>query len=78
MYPDSLFWSFASSNHDVDSPPETPRIMALGNGAELTPKGGVNQQLVPFLKGMKGKRVGIVMFDFFDTPGDLVQALLDP
>jgi 1-phosphatidylinositol phosphodiesterase len=78
MYPDSLFWSFASSNYDVDSPPETPRIMALGNGAELTPKGGVNQQLVPFLKGMKGKRVGIVMFDFFDTPEDLVQALLDP
>lgn len=77
MYPDSLFWSFASSNYDTDVPPETPRIMALGNGTELTPKGGVNQQLVPFLQGLKGKRVGIVMFDFFGTPGDLVPTLLD-
>jgi 1-phosphatidylinositol phosphodiesterase len=77
QYPDSLFWSFASSNYDTDIPPETPRIMALGNGTELTPKGGVNQQLVPFLQGVKGKRVGIVMFDFFGTPGDLVQTLLD-
>jgi len=58
-------------------PPETPRIMALGNGTELTPLGGVNQQLVPFLKGLEGKRVGIVMFDFFGTPGDLAQTLLN-
>lgn len=74
---DSLFWSFASSNYDTDSPPETPRIMALGNGTELTPKGGVNQQLAEWLPKLKGKRVGIVMFDFFDTPVNLVQALLD-
>jgi 1-phosphatidylinositol phosphodiesterase len=76
MYPNSLFWSFASSGYDTDSPPETPRIMALGNGT-ATPDGGVNQQLATWLKGMKGKRVGIVMFDFFDTPGELVQTLLD-
>ncbi|KAN0109970.1 PLC-like phosphodiesterase [Hyaloscypha variabilis] len=72
-YPDSLFWSFASSSYVTDSPPETPRIMALGNGTVT----GVNQQLAAWLPTMKGKRVGIVMFDFFDTPGDLVQILLD-
>lgn len=77
QHPDSLFWSFASSEYDTDSPAETPEIMALGNGTEYTPLGGVNQQLVPFLKGMKGKRVGIVMFDFFQTPSDLVQTFLD-
>jgi 1-phosphatidylinositol phosphodiesterase len=51
--------------------------MALGNGTELTPLGGVNQQLVTFLKLLKGKRAGIVMFDFFGTPFDLVQTFLD-
>jgi len=76
-YPDSLFWTWASSEYVINVPADTPRIMALGNGTELTPLGGVNQQLVPFLKNLKGKRVGIVMFDFFDTPSDLVQTLLD-
>lgn len=75
-YKDSLFWSFASSENDSDNPVETPEIMALGNGTS-TPLGGVNQQLMPFFKGLKGKRVGIVMFDFFGTPGDLVPTFLD-
>ncbi|RDW61494.1 hypothetical protein BP5796_11386 [Coleophoma crateriformis] len=76
QYPNSLFWSFASSNYDADTPPETPEIMALGNGTGYTPRGGVNHLLVPFLKNMTGKRVGIVMFDFFETPNTLVPALL--
>jgi 1-phosphatidylinositol phosphodiesterase len=76
MYPDSLFWSFASSEYDVNVPVDTPRIMALGNGT-ATPLGGVNQQLVPFFQGMKGKRLGIVMFDFFDSPANLVESFLE-
>ncbi|KKA22903.1 hypothetical protein T310_3069 [Rasamsonia emersonii CBS 393.64] len=75
-HPDSLFWTFASSENTANSPPDFPRIMALGNGTQSTPKGGINQQLVPFLKGLKGKRVGIVMFDFYEQPGDLVDTLL--
>lgn len=59
---DSLFWTFCSSTNIPNSPPDTPVIQALGNGT-LTPSGGVNQQLVPFLKGLHGKRLGIVMFD---------------
>jgi 1-phosphatidylinositol phosphodiesterase len=75
-HPDSLYWSFASSTNTRNSPPDTPRIQALGNGS-LTPDGGVNQLLLPFLKGLKGKtRVGIVMFDFFEQPADLIPTFL--
>ncbi|KAF2102125.1 PLC-like phosphodiesterase [Rhizodiscina lignyota] len=73
---DSLFWSFCSSEYTSNIPPETPKIQALGNGT-LTPLGGVNQQLIPFFKSMKGKRLGIAMFDFYDQPSDLVQTFLD-
>lgn len=76
-YADSLFWSFASSEYDADVPVSTPEIMALGSGSEYTPTGGVNQHLVPFFRNMTGKRLGIVMFDFFDKPSDLVQSFLD-
>ncbi|CEJ57691.1 hypothetical protein PMG11_06375 [Penicillium brasilianum] len=74
-YPDSLFWTWASSTNTDNVPPEWPRIMALGNGT-LTPAGGVNQLLVTFLKQQKGKRVGIVMFDFFDQPSKLIDTFL--
>lgn len=73
--PDSLFWTFASSQNEDSLPYQTPRIMAVGAGA-LTPLGGVNQRILQFLKGMKGKRLGIVMFDFFEQPSDLVPTLL--
>lgn len=72
-YPDSLFWSFASSEYDINL--DTPMIMALGNGTD-TPLGGVNQRLIPFFETMKGMRLGIVMFDFFDTPSNLVETFL--
>ena len=74
-YPDDLFWSFASSENTANVPVDTPRIMALGNGTD-TPLGGVNQQLIPFFEGLKGKRVGIVMFDFYDSPGNLIDVFL--
>jgi 1-phosphatidylinositol phosphodiesterase len=76
QYPDSLFWTWASGQWNSNVPADYPRIMALGNGTELTPLGGVNQRLVPYLKSLRGMRVGIVMFDFFDTPGELVETLL--
>jgi 1-phosphatidylinositol phosphodiesterase len=73
--PDSLFWSFASSTNLVNTPPITPAIQALGNGT-LTPDGGVNARLVPFLRTMKGKRLGIVMFDFYEQPAELLPLFL--
>ncbi|KAH8657551.1 PLC-like phosphodiesterase [Tricladium varicosporioides] len=72
---DSLFWTWASSEYVTNIPADTPRIMATGNGT-LTPDGGVNQRLLPFLKSLNGKRMGFVMFDFFDTPGNLVETFL--
>ena len=75
-HPDDLFWSFASSTNNMNTPSDTPRIQALGNGTLLTPKGGVNQQLVNVLKELKGKRLGIVMFDFYEQPGALLEEFL--
>ena len=74
---DSLFWTWASSENTANVPPDWPRIMAIGNGSVSTPAGGVNRLLVPFLKKQKNKRVGIVMFDFFDQPADLIETFLD-
>lgn len=74
LAPDSLWWTWASGGKVSDG--VFPVIMAIGNGMQYTPAGGVNQKLVTFLEGMKGKRVGIVMFDFFGTPGNLVETLL--
>lgn len=76
QYPESLFWTWASSEHNANNPPDYPRIMALGNGTELTPLGGVNHRLLPVFKALQGKRIGIVMLDFFDSPGNLVETML--
>ncbi|CAI7664027.1 unnamed protein product [Penicillium manginii] len=38
--------------------------------------GGVNHQLVSFLEQSKGKRLGIVMFDFFEQPSELIDTFL--
>lgn len=76
--PDELFWSFASSTKTGDKPPSTPRIQALGNGTELTPDGGVNDRLKVYLQReeIQGKRLGIVMFDFYEQPEGLLKAFL--
>jgi 1-phosphatidylinositol phosphodiesterase len=47
--------------------------MALGNGSVTR---GINQRLVSFLKKQKGRRAGIVMFDFFDKPSELMDTFL--
>ncbi|TGO43979.1 hypothetical protein BOTNAR_1036g00010 [Botryotinia narcissicola] len=74
LAPDSLWWTWASGGKISDG--VFPETLAIGNGTEYTPAGGVNQNLLTFLKGMHGKRVGIIMFDFFETPGNLVETLL--
>lgn len=64
----SLFWSFASSTKTDNEPPSTPRMLALGD-EEVE---GVNMGLVHALRGMKGRRLGIVMFDFVEEPGEVL------
>ncbi|KAJ5745737.1 hypothetical protein N7520_010919 [Penicillium odoratum] len=74
-HPSSLFWTWASSENTDNVPADWPKIMAVGNGT-YTPLGGVNQRLVSFLREQKGKRLGIVMFDFFDQPSNLIDTFL--
>ncbi|KAI1378201.1 PLC-like phosphodiesterase [Hypoxylon crocopeplum] len=73
---DGLFITFASGEHNVNDPPVFPETMALGNGTEVTPDGGVNHQLASILRGMCGSRLGVVVLDFFDEPMDLVGLIL--
>lgn len=72
-HPNDLFWSFASSTNVLNG--QTPVIQALGDGGN-TPLGAVNQQLIPFLQGFQGKRLGIVMFDFYEVPSELLSLFL--
>ncbi|KAI0847880.1 PLC-like phosphodiesterase [Daldinia vernicosa] len=73
---DSLFITFASGENDANVPHVFPQTMALGNGTEVTPDGGVNHQLVKLLGEMRGSRLGVVVLDFFDEPAELVGLVL--
>lgn len=76
-YAQNLFISFASAEHVTTLPiAVTPQVMAVGTGNSTTPLGGVNQQILPVLKNLQGKRIGIVVVDFWDQPRDLVQSIL--
>ncbi|KAI7541331.1 hypothetical protein KC331_g8642 [Hortaea werneckii] len=72
----NLFWTFASSTKLPNTPPITPAMQALGNGSSATPLGGVNHRLVPILREMQGQRLGIVMFDFYEEPAELLDLFL--
>jgi 1-phosphatidylinositol phosphodiesterase len=82
-----LFWHFMSCTNILHEPPISPRMMALGESAsehhseraatgDLKGVEGVNHRLVPLFKEMKGKRLGIVMFDFFEQPQELLPLFL--
>lgn len=76
MFRDSLFITFSSGEHNDNVPPIFPEIMALGNGTDDTPLGGVNEQLVGILGEMEGNRVGIVVLDYWNNPSNLVDVIL--
>lgn len=76
-YADSLFITFASAEHVTTTPVAvTPEVMALGADNSTTPLGGVNQQVLPVLKGYRGQRMGVVVVDFWDQPADLISRIL--
>lgn len=76
-YDRSLFITFASAEHVTAVPVAvTPQIMALGIGNSSTPLGGVNQQIFPVIQSLEGRRMGIVVVDFWDEPRDLVKSIL--
>lgn len=76
-YARNLFITFASAEHNTAMPVAvTPQIMAIGVGNSSTPLGGVNQQVVPIIKKLEGRRLGIVIVDFWDEPRDMVGRIL--
>ncbi|KAJ2974877.1 hypothetical protein NUW58_g8517 [Xylaria curta] len=74
---DSLFITFTSATHVEVDPPVYPDVMALGTPAGNPPVRGVNERLRELLKEMKGRRLGVVVMDFFEEPDGLVDLLLD-
>ncbi|KAI1348631.1 PLC-like phosphodiesterase [Xylaria sp. FL0043] len=82
LHPDSLFVSFTSGTHVEVNPPVYPEVMALGSGGGLGDLGppavsGVNERLRGLLGELKGERLGVVVMDFFEEPGGLIDLLLD-
>ncbi|KAF2487498.1 PLC-like phosphodiesterase [Neohortaea acidophila] len=77
--PDALYWTFTSgTNTKHDSESSTPRKVALGREKADggSPTNGVNQRLVNLLSEFHGQRLGIVMFDYFAEPDDLLPKFL--
>ncbi|RYC55144.1 hypothetical protein CHU98_g11065, partial [Xylaria longipes] len=77
-----LFVTFTSGTHVEIDPPVYPDVMALGSGGGLGKMGppavpGINSRLLELLGEMKGKRLGVVVMDFFEEPGGLVDLLLN-
>ncbi|KAJ1563055.1 hypothetical protein HK405_003279 [Cladochytrium tenue] len=72
----ALFITFTSAEHDFGNPAVMPIDMALGAGETATPAGGVNNRLATYLPSLSGKRLGIVIFDFADSPSDLLPTFL--
>ncbi|KAI0468278.1 PLC-like phosphodiesterase [Xylaria cf. heliscus] len=78
----NLFVTFTSGTHVEIDPPVYPDVMALGSGGGLGELGppaveGVNRRLSELLGEMRGKRLGVVVMDFFEEPDGLVDLLLD-
>ncbi|KAF2857956.1 PLC-like phosphodiesterase [Piedraia hortae CBS 480.64] len=71
-HPNDFFWTFTSATKILNSPSLRPVDFAQGkDGAK-----GINEQLLTLLKELKGKRLGVVMMDFFHQPEGLVETLL--
>lgn len=79
-HPNGLFWTFTSAtNIKQDAARDvsiTPEMIAMGNDAKGI--SGMNQRLLELLDDdeMKGKRLGLIMFDFLELPGDLITSFL--
>lgn len=72
---DELFITFTSARRIDREPLVWPEAMALGDG-KGTPEGGVNAQVMRYLGSRRGKRLGIVVLDFWDEPHTLARDIL--
>ncbi|KAI1361013.1 PLC-like phosphodiesterase [Xylaria arbuscula] len=72
---DGLFVTFTSGTHVEIDPPVYPEVMALGSAGPPAVR-GINERLKDLLGELKGQRLGVVVMDFFEEPGDLIDLLL--
>ncbi|KJA21803.1 hypothetical protein HYPSUDRAFT_41667 [Hypholoma sublateritium FD-334 SS-4] len=75
LHPNQLFISFSSAAFRFEEPSLTPKVYALGNGAEIAM--GVNHGLLEWVLANQGKRFGIIFLDFYDAVAGLVEAIID-
>jgi len=73
FHPDQLFISFASGAFSQEEASLTPQVYAIGNGEKIV---GVNQRLLSWLREHRGKRLGIVLLDFYDATPGLVETII--
>ncbi|KAJ6608105.1 PLC-like phosphodiesterase [Mycena sp. CBHHK59/15] len=71
---EALYITFASGAANADKAPITPNIVAMGDSSSSTE--GVNARLLSLVRSNKGKRLGVIMLDFYDTPPELVEAVI--
>lgn len=72
---DQLFITFASAAF-IQDPTDGfymfPKLYALGDDTVT----GMNARLLPFFQKRKGKRLGVIMLDYYDAVPGLVEAIL--
>ncbi|KAF8815521.1 PLC-like phosphodiesterase [Phlegmacium glaucopus] len=73
LHPDQLYISFASAAFRQEEPSLTPQVYAIGDGKNIV---GVNQRLLSWLRQHRGKRLGIVLLDFYDATPGLVKTII--
>jgi len=73
LHPDQLYISFASAAFRQEEPSLTPQVYAVGDGEMVV---GVNQRLLTWLREHSGKRLGIVLLDFYDATPGLVEKVI--
>ncbi|GJJ15833.1 hypothetical protein Clacol_010111 [Clathrus columnatus] len=68
-----IFISFASGYGNGTGDVLTPRILAEGVYNSSYQIEGINAKINQWLSGQKGKRLGIVLYDFYESEKDLIQ-----
>ncbi|EAU86921.2 hypothetical protein CC1G_13081 [Coprinopsis cinerea okayama7 len=73
---DQLFINFASAAYlsDSDGPIIHPVEYALGNSTLGV--SGMNQRLLPWLQERRGRRFGVILYDFYDAVPGLIEATI--
>ncbi|EJD50513.1 PLC-like phosphodiesterase [Auricularia subglabra TFB-10046 SS5] len=73
-----LFVTFASGGGQISSQYVTPKVLAAGSTSTNSQSAtkGVNALTLPWLQQRKGARFGVVLYDFYATPTDLVLATI--